>query len=66
MAPYKFTWPYQVTYLEIVIPGEGSLVANPGDVRDFDSPPDSRWIPVVPPALLKTPPAPVSAKEDIN
>ena len=34
-------------YGHVVVPGEGTLVAHPGDVREWDEPPtDGRWLPV--------------------
>lgn len=33
----------ECVYPNIIIPGEGSLVARPGDVREFDTPPDPVW-----------------------
>lgn len=48
MQQYKFAWPFAVTYPDILIPGEGSLVAFPGDVREFEEAPDDKWVPVVP------------------
>lgn len=48
-------------YPNIIIPGEGSLVAHPGDVREFDTPPDRTWwVEVVePPKEAVVKPAPV-------
>lgn len=43
MKKYRYIGAYEVTYPDIVIPGEGSLVAHPGDEREFDSPPDPHW-----------------------
>lgn len=47
---YRYTAEYPVLYPDYIIPGEGSLAGNPGDVRDFGDrePPDFRWTPVLP------------------
>lgn len=46
MTKYRFTGAYELTYPGIMIPGEGSLVAKPGDVRELEHAPDFNWIPV--------------------
>jgi hypothetical protein len=45
---YRYTPEYPVLYPDYIVPGEGSLTGNPGDVRDFGAmkPPDDRWVPV--------------------
>jgi hypothetical protein len=46
-------------YPQIVIPGEGSLVAHPGDERDLDEDPgDNRWVSELPPPPPSTPSTP--------
>jgi hypothetical protein len=40
MTLYKFTWPAVLIYPDI------GLTAHPGDECEFQTPPDSRWIPV--------------------
>jgi len=52
---HKFTGEFEITYMNVIIPGEGSLVATPGREVDFDAlgipvPDDGRWIPVEPQA----------------
>jgi hypothetical protein len=47
MTKFFYTGEDVRVYPDIVIPGEGSLIAHPGDVRDFDDEPtDGRWLPV--------------------
>jgi hypothetical protein len=33
----------ECVYPNILVPEGGSLVAHPGDVREFDTPPDRTW-----------------------
>lgn len=42
MAKFRYVGS-ECIYPNILIPGEGSLVAKPGDVREFDTPPDLVW-----------------------
>jgi len=42
LSKYKYVGT-ECFYPNIIIPGEGSLVAHPGDVREFDTPPDTTW-----------------------
>jgi hypothetical protein len=53
-------------YPQIVIPGEGSLVAHAGDVRDLDeNPGDGRWVDASPPKPSFIPATPATpAAED--
>ena len=47
---YLFIGPGERFYPDIIVPGEGSLMAYPGDIREFDDPPsDGNWVPVVKP-----------------
>lgn len=45
MQSYMYLGPYERVYPDILDPPHGSLVAVPGDVREFDEPPDARWVP---------------------
>jgi hypothetical protein len=54
LAEYRYVGT-ECFYPNIIIPGEGSLVAKPGDVREFDNPPDRTWwVPVEPEPKPKT------------
>lgn len=48
MTAYRYAGFDVRYYPDIVIPGEGSLVAHPGDERELEAAPDSRWIEVEP------------------
>lgn len=50
---FEFIGDIDLTYMNVVIPGEGSLVATKGRRVDFHAlglsvPADGRWIPVAP------------------
>jgi hypothetical protein len=46
---YQYAGFTERTYPDIIIPGEGSLVVEPGDIREFEAPPsDGLWFPVKP------------------
>lgn len=58
MAEYRYVGT-DCWYPNIIIPGEGSLVAKPGDVREFDTPPDETWwVPVEAPPAAEPPAQP--------
>ena len=47
---YRYTAEDDRVYPDILVPGEGSLVARPGDEREFEVPPgDGRWEPAIDP-----------------
>jgi hypothetical protein len=41
---YRFAFPATLLYPDVLIPGEGSLIAYPGRVIDFPPPADGRWV----------------------
>jgi hypothetical protein len=44
LTAYRYLGFDERTYPDIVVPGEGTLVAKPGDVRELDEAPgDDRW-----------------------
>jgi len=43
---YRYAGEVPRLYPGIPAPEGGSLVANPGDVMDFDVPPPGLWVPV--------------------
>ncbi len=46
MSNYQYTGPYERTY-PAILTDAGSLVVQPGDVREFDEAPnDGLWVPV--------------------
>lgn len=48
MTAFQYAWPETLYYSEL------GLMANPGDVREFDTPPDFRWVPVKADPPVKT------------
>lgn len=61
MKTYRYVREDVRIYPDILIPGEGSLVANPGDEREFEQPPDNAWVEVEPTSFTFTAPeAPVT------
>jgi hypothetical protein len=58
---FRYTREDERVYPQIVIPGEGSLVAHAGDIRDLDeNPGDGRWVAADPPKPSFTPAAPAT------
>lgn len=58
MPKYLYAGETELFYPGILIPGEGSLTARPGDERDFDGdPPPGNWV-LVQDAPLSPPPPP--------
>lgn len=43
-APFRFAEEITRFYPDILLPEGGSLVANPGDVREFVEPPPGLWV----------------------
>ena len=46
MPKYRFAEETPRIYPGILLPEGGSLVAQHGDIREFDEPPPGLWIPV--------------------
>ena len=43
MTKYRYFGQGSAAYPDVVIPGEGSLFVQPGDVKELDENPDPRW-----------------------
>ena len=43
MPKYRYAGEIERVYPDLVIPGEGSLVAHPGDEYEGEKPPDPYW-----------------------
>lgn len=43
MTKYRYFGQGSAAYPDVVIPGEGSLRVEPGDVKELDENPDPRW-----------------------
>lgn len=43
MTKYRYFGQGPAAYPDVVVPGEGSLYVQPGDVKELDSNPDPRW-----------------------
>ena len=43
MTKYRYFGQGSAAYPDVVIPGEGSLWVEPGDVKELDENPDPRW-----------------------
>lgn len=49
MKEYQYIGTQPKLYIDIVIPGKGSLFAKPGDVVAFETPPnDGSWVEIRP------------------
>jgi hypothetical protein len=47
LSKYQYLGNTERIYLDVVIPGEGSLVAHPGQIVEFAAPPgDGLWVKV--------------------
>ena len=73
MTKYRYFGQGSAAYPDVVIPGEGSLWVEPGDVKELDGNPDPRWFievtdpaPEVKPVSARSEPAPQSAGANSN
>jgi hypothetical protein len=52
LSKYQYLGNVERVYPDVVIPGEGSLVAKPGLIQEFDKPPtDGLWVKITEPKV---------------